>query len=177
MFRTGFPAPATLRPRCADERRPYIRAAVTEILFYHLQRQPLEKVLPSLLEKSLERGWQAAIQAVSEERLQALDDGLWTYTDESFLPHGTDRDTDAATQPVVLTLRPDNPNGASIRFLVEGADLPEDAGGYARICILFDGTDTDALLRAREQWRGAREAGHTVAYWQQDETGRWNKKA
>ena len=61
---------------------------MTEILFYHLQRQPLEKVLPSLLEKSLERGWQAAIQAVSEERLQALDDGLWTYADESFLPHG-----------------------------------------------------------------------------------------
>ncbi|WP_232628348.1 DNA polymerase III subunit chi [Methylobacterium sp. Leaf118] len=150
---------------------------MTEILFYHLQRQPLEKVLPSLLEKSLERGWQAAIQAVSEERLQALDDGLWTYADESFLPHGTDRDTDAATQPVVLTLRDVNPNGASIRFLVEGAELPEDASGYARICILFDGTDTDALLHAREQWRGAKQAGHAVAYWQQDESGRWTKKA
>ena len=151
--------------------------AETEILFYHLQRQPLEKVLPSLVEKSLERGWQAAIQAVSEERLQALDDGLWTYTDESFLPHGTDRDTDAASQPVVLTLRETNPNGASIRFLVEGAELPEDAESYQRICILFDGTDTDALLHAREQWRGAKAAGHAIAYWQQDEGGRWTKKA
>ncbi|CAO4185022.1 DNA polymerase III subunit chi [Methylorubrum aminovorans] len=150
---------------------------MTEILFYHLQRQPLEKVLPSLVEKSLERGWQAAIQTVSEERLQALDDGLWTYTDESFLPHGTDRDTDAATQPVVLTLRETNPNAASIRFLVEGAGLPEDAESYQRICILFDGTDTDALLHAREQWRGAKAAGHAVAYWQQDESGRWTKKA
>ena len=150
---------------------------MTEILFYHLQRQPLEKVLPSLLEKSLERGWQAAIQAVSEERLQALDDGLWTYADESFLPHGTDRDTDAATQPVLLTLREANPNGASIRFLVEGADLPADADAYERICILFDGTDQDALLRAREQWRGAKEKGLSVAYWQQDEAGRWTKKA
>ena len=150
---------------------------MTEILFYHMQRQPLERVLPNLVERSLERGWQAAIQAVSEERLAALDDGLWTYADESFLPHGTDREPDAGTQPVVLTLRDLNPNGTSIRFLVEGADLPPDAADYARICILFDGTDQDALLRAREQWRQAKAAGHAVAYWQQDEDGRWNKKA
>ena len=150
---------------------------MTEILFYHLQRQPLEKVLPSLLEKSLERGWQAAIQAVSAERLQVLDDGLWTYTEESFLPHGTDREPDAGTQPIVLTLGPANPNAAAIRFLVEGADLPEDAASYARICILFDGNDTDALLHAREQWKGAKDKGHALTYWQQDDSGRWSKKA
>jgi len=150
---------------------------VTEILFYHLQRQPLETVLPTLVERSLARQWRATIQASSEERLQALDDGLWTYSDESFLPHGTDREADAATQPVLLTLREHNPNAASIRFLVEGAALPADAGSYERICILFDGTDQDALLKAREQWREAKEAGHAVAYWQQDEGGRWVKKA
>ncbi len=150
---------------------------MTEILFYHLQHQPLERVLPPLVERSLDRGWQAAIQAASEERLSALDDQLWTYTNESFLPHATDREPNQAAQPVVLTLRDVNPNGASIRFLVEGADLPADAAEYARICVLFDGTDQDALLRAREQWRQAKEAGHTVAYWQQDESGRWNKKA
>ena len=49
--------------------------------------------------------------------------------------------------------------------------------GIAAGRILFDGTDTDALLHAREQWRGAKQAGHAVAYWQQDETGRWTKKA
>lgn len=150
---------------------------MTEILFYHLQRQPLEKVLPSLVEKSLERGWQTAIQAVSEERLSALDDGLWTYSDDSFLPHGTDREPDAASQPVVLTLSETNPNKAAIRFLVEGADLPDDANDYARICILFDGNDTDALVLAREQWKAAKEQGHAIAYWQQDDDGRWSKKA
>lgn len=156
---------------------PYLARTVTEILFYHLQHQPLERVLPTLVERSLERGWQAAIQAASEERLSALDDQLWTYSDESFLPHGTDREPDSASQPVILTLRDANPNAASIRFLVEGADIPADASAYARICILFDGTDQDALLRAREQWKQAKEAGHAVAYWQQDDSGRWNKKA
>ena len=150
---------------------------MTDILFYHLQNQPLEAVLPNLVEKSRERGWQAVIQAASEERLQALDDHLWTFRDDSFLPHGTDREPDAASQPVVLTLRDTNPNAAAIRFLVEGADLPPDAGDYERICVLFDGTDQDALLRAREQWKAAKAAGHAVAYWQQDDGGRWLKKA
>ncbi|MCJ2114023.1 DNA polymerase III subunit chi [Methylobacterium sp. E-025] len=150
---------------------------MTDILFYHLQNQPLEAVLPNLVEKSRERGWQAAIQAASEERLQALDDYLWTFRDDSFLPHGTDREPDVASQPVVLTLRDTNPNAAAIRFLVEGADLPPDAGDYERICVLFDGTDQDALLRAREQWKAAKAAGHAVAYWQQDDGGRWLKKA
>ncbi|KQT90455.1 DNA polymerase III subunit chi [Methylobacterium sp. Leaf466] len=150
---------------------------MTEILFYHLQRQPLEKVLPSLVERSLARDWRVVIQASSEERLQALDDQLWTYTDDSFLPHGTDREPDAAGLPVVLTLAEANPNAAAIRFLVEGSPLPADAQGYERLCILFDGTDQESLLLARAQWKQAKEAGHVLAYWQQDDDGRWQKKA
>jgi DNA polymerase III subunit chi len=150
---------------------------MTEVLFYHLQRQPLEAVLPTLIEKSTERGWRVAVQATSEERLAALDDHLWTFTDDSFLAHGTDREPDHADQPVVLTLRETNPNRASIRFLVEGAPVPPDADIYQRMVILFDGTDQDALLHAREQWRVVKAAGHDATYWQQDARGRWMKKA
>jgi DNA polymerase III subunit chi len=150
---------------------------MTEVLFYHLQRQPLEAVLPTLIEKSTERGWRVAVQATSEERLAALDDHLWTFTDDSFLAHGTDREPDHADQPVVLTLSETNPNKASIRFLVEGAPVPPDADIYQRMVILFDGTDQDALLHAREQWRVVKAAGHDATYWQQDARGRWMKKA
>ena len=150
---------------------------MTEILFYHLQRQPLEMVLPTLVEKSVVRGWRVVIEVPDRERLAALDDHLWTYRDESFLAHGTDADPDAATQPVVLTGTAGNPNGAQVRFLVDGAGLGEDAAAYDRIVLLFDGNDDAALAFARNQWRLAREQGHTVTYWQQDERGRWDKKA
>ncbi|HEY8381070.1 MAG TPA: DNA polymerase III subunit chi [Microvirga sp.] len=150
---------------------------MTEVLFYHLQRQPLEAVLPTLLEKSLERGWRAVVQVASDERLSALDDALWTFSDESFLPHGTDREAHAADQPVLLTTGADNPNAASIRFLIEGADLPADIATYQRMVILFDGTDPHALAIARDQWKAVKEAGHEATYWQQDERGRWQRKA
>ena len=116
---------------------------MTEMLFYHLRRQPIERVLPSLLEKSIERGWRAVIHVPGEERLDALDAHLWTFRDESFLPHGTWRDTEAHEQPILLTIHDHNPNGAAIRFLIDGAPVPPDAHAYERIVLLFDGEDAD----------------------------------
>jgi DNA polymerase-3 subunit chi len=150
---------------------------MTEVLFYHLQRQPLEAVLPTLLERSLERGWRVLVRATTDERLSALDDHLWTYTDESFLAHGTDSEPDAAEQPIVLTASERNPNGAAILFLVEGAPVPDDAAVYQRLVLLFDGNDEEALAAARAQWKHVKEAGHEATYWQQDARGRWEKKA
>jgi DNA polymerase IIIc chi subunit len=150
---------------------------MTEMLFYHLQRQPIEKVLPALLEKSLARGWRVVVQAASEERVEALDAHLWTYREDAFLPHGTDREAEAATQPVLLTTRDGNPNGANVRFLIDGAGVPADTGNYERIVLLFDGDDPDAVAAARERWTQARTQGLAATYWQADAEGRWQRKA
>jgi DNA polymerase-3 subunit chi len=150
---------------------------VTEILFYHLQYQPLERALVALLEKSLERGWWVAVQAASEERVEALDAHLWTYRDDSFLPHGTWREREAGEQPILLTVNDDNPNGAVVRFLIDGAPIPVDAASYHRIVLLFDGEDADAVAAARQRWSEAKSQGFEVTYWQPDEQGRWQRKA
>lgn len=147
-----------------------------EVLFYQLERQPLERVLPSLLEKTLERGWRAVVQSGSEERLEALDLALWTYTDDSFLPHGTRKDGDPAQQPVYLTTSDDNPNGAGVRFLVDGAEAA-NLEGFVRIVYLFDGRDPQATEAARRQWQQAKVAGSAVTFWRQTDAGRWEKQA
>ena len=148
---------------------------MTEIFFYHLQRQPLERVLPTLIEKSLERGWRVVVQAASDERVEALDAHLWTFRDDSFLPHGTWREAEAAEQPVLLTVSDENPNGAAVRFLVDGAPVPADADAYARIVLIIDGEDPDAVAVARERWSEGKARGFDVTYWQADEQGRWQR--
>jgi DNA polymerase-3 subunit chi len=150
---------------------------VTEILFFHLQRQPLDKVLPTLLVRSRERGWRAIVKAGSEERLEALDERLWTFADDSFLPHGTDREPDPAGQPILLTLADANPNAANVLFLVEGAAMPADVAGYERVTILFDGADEEAVAAARVTWGEVKRTGHEASYWQESPAGRWEKKA
>jgi DNA polymerase III subunit chi len=150
---------------------------MTEILFYHLQGQKLEGALPPLLEKSLGRGWTVIVQGASEERIEALDAHLWTYRDDGFLPHGTWREADAATQPVLLTPNDGNPNGATVRFLIDGAPMPADAGAYQRIVLMFNGEDEEAVAAARAQWSEAKAKGFEATYWQPDDQGRWAKKA
>jgi DNA polymerase-3 subunit chi len=137
--------------------------SVTEIYFYHLETRTLDDVLPSLLERSLKRGWRAAVQAASDERVAALDTLLWAFREESFLPHGTARDGRASSQPIYLTAGDDNPNGAQIRFLVDGAALA-DVTPYARVAYVFDGRDQDAVARAREAWQMAKAQGLAVSY-------------
>ena len=149
---------------------------MTEVLFYHLDRQPLERVLPELLEKCLERGWRSVVQLGSEERCEAIDAHLWTYRDEGFLPHGTAKDGHAEAQPVWLTTGDDNPQRRH-RAFPRRRGRPADAAGYARIVMLFDGNDNDAVDRARAAWTAAKAAGHDATYWQQSERGRWERKA
>jgi DNA polymerase-3 subunit chi len=148
----------------------------TEVYFYHLESRTLEQVLPTLLERSLERGWRAAVQASSPERVEALNSLLWTYREDSFLPHGTSSDGAPAAQPIYLTVEEDNPNDAAVRFLVDGAKL-DDSSGYARIVYVFDGRDEAAVAEARSAWTAAKDKGYAVSYWQQDADGRWQKKA
>ncbi len=149
-----------------------------EIWFYQLQRRTLEQVLPNLVERTLQRGWRAVVQAKTPERLAAIDDLLWTYAEDSFLPHGAAADGNPDLQDVWLTLGPDNPNGAKIRFLVEGvAAEPFVETDYVRLILLFDGRDEETLGQAREQWKILRQRNAKLAYWAETEEGGWRQQA
>ncbi len=149
---------------------------MTEVLFYHLQHTPLEQVLPSLLERSLERGWKAVVQVGNPERLDALNGALWTYSDDAFLPHGTEEDGPLEKQPVALTAESGNPNGADVLFLVDGA-APGEIEPYQRCVLMFDGRDDEAVGAARGHWKALSAGNHDVTYWQQNDAGGWEKKA
>jgi DNA polymerase-3 subunit chi len=146
---------------------------VAEIGFYHLITTPLERALPRLLERAVAGGHRIVVRAASAERVEHLNALLWRYDEASFLPHGSARDGHMAAQPIYLTDGPDNPNGASMLVLVD--DIAADLAAFARCVDLFDGGDPAAVAAARERWRRAREAGHTLTYWQQTPTG-WARK-
>lgn len=149
---------------------------MTEVLFYHLTESRLEDALPPLLEKSLERGWRVVVQTGSEERRDALDQHLWTYRDESFLPHGTDSAQHPDRQPVLICATQGNANGAQVRFIVDGAD-PSELADYERAVFMFDGHDQAQVEAARSHWKALKDEGHDLTYWQQTQDRRWEKKA
>lgn len=146
-----------------------------EVWFYHLERSGLDQVLPELLEKTLARGWKAVVRAREAERVEHLDGWLWSYRDESFLPHAPADEPGAARQPVLLTTAFDNQNAADALFLVDGAD-PGALEDYERCIVLFDGRDETQLAVARSQWSALKAKGHPASYWKQQTRG-WEKQA
>ena len=154
---------------------------MTDVLFYHLERAGLEDVLPGLLEKSRERHWRALVKVGSQERLEMLDEQLWTFREDSFLPHGSFKDQRASDQPIILTTADENPNASNVFFFADGAMPPEWTASrfddVARIVVLFDGRDPAAMETARENWKKAKAAGFEATYWQQTAEGRWEKRA
>ncbi len=150
---------------------------MTEALFYHLERATLDGVLPGLLEKSLTRGWKAVVRCGTRAMALRLDETLWTYSEESFLPHSADQER-ASDQPVWLTETPEIPNGADVLFLVDKAAVDVlSLGAFKRCVAIFDGGDDTALAAARDLWKDIKAAGHDATYWKQSAEGRWEKQA
>lgn len=148
---------------------------MAEMLFYHMTESKLEDALPRLIEMSLERGYRVAVQTGSDERRDALDALLWTYREDSFLPHGPDTCEFAQEHPVLLTASNANPNKANVRFLVDGAE-PGELSAYDRAVFMFDGFSTEQVEAARQNWTRFKAEGHALSYWQQNRDGRWEKK-
>lgn len=153
---------------------------MSEVLFYHLERRALEEVLPQLAERSLDRGWKVLLRCESLDRARDIDRLLWSYDEQSFLPHALAGEPEAARQPILITVEEENTNNADVLFLVGGA-LPPDWNGaaakaFVRIVLLFDGRDGSAVAGAREAWRGAKAAGHEITYWKESPGGKWEKQ-
>ena len=150
--------------------------AKPEIWFYHLERSTLDQVLPTLLDKTLQRGWRALVRARDGGRLADIDAQLWTYRDDSFLAHGLADEPHAERQPVLLSESASNLNNAQALFIVDDAEMGATET-FERCFIIFDGRDETALQHARERWRTLKANEANLAYWRQDEDGRWEKAA
>lgn len=149
---------------------------MTQVQFYQLLSTPFERAVPKLLEKAYSAKLRTQLVLESEERVEFLNQALWTYDQDSFLPHGSMRDTSPEKQPILLTTAMDAPNAPELIFITDGR-TPEDASRYKRVIDMFDGRDAEALAAARSRWSSYKGAGHEVSYFQQTDAGNWEKKA
>lgn len=150
---------------------------MTEVRFYHLQTQSPEQAVPAILMKALAGGRRAVVRLADDKDVHHFDDHFWTYNPDSFLPHGTASDKHEKFQPVYLTAKAENPNGADMLVLCNAQAVPENIAEFALCCDFLDGQNDESVSLGRDRWKAYKEAGHTVTYWQQTATGGWEQKA
>ncbi len=145
--------------------------------FYHLQKAPLEQVLPKLCEKAYATGKRIKILLGNEERVEFINALLWTYAEDSFLPHGSKKDGFVESQPIFISANEDNENNAQLLILADGATPSlEILSQYERILNIFDGNDENALNNARNYWKQIKTLDGELHYWQQNERGNFEQK-
>ncbi|MCJ9428933.1 DNA polymerase III subunit chi [Kordiimonas marina] len=149
---------------------------MTEIRFYHLQRQSLEEALPKLLERIQSAGLNAVIKLPDRGLMETMDKVLWDYDPASFLPHDIEGCKHADAQTFYLTTSDENPNSATALVLVDAVDSP-DVMKYDRCLYMFDGRNDDIVAKARADWKNFKETDAELSYWQQREMGGWEQKA
>lgn len=144
-----------------------------QVDFYHLTRQPLERVLPRIAERVLAQGGRLLVVAADDGRRATLDQMLWSYAPESFMPHAQAGGAFDADQPVLISAELAAPNGARNVVLADGS-WREEALGFERVFHFFD---EERITDARAAWKGlADREGVERRYWKQTETG-WEQAA
>ncbi len=146
-------------------------AAPAEWWFYHIEHTSLDAAIAPLIEKCLDRKWRVLVVG-REETLERLDRALWTFREDSFLPHGR-ATKDVARQPVLLSTEAAPVNGAKVALLLDGSDA--DAVSFERCMVVFDGGDETARAKARQQFKTASDGGAVARYFQQERGGGWKE--
>ena len=149
---------------------------MSEVRFYHLERQSQMQVLPLLLSKALERGHRIVVKMNNAGDVERMNDHLWMYDPGGFLPHGSAKNGAKELQPVFLTDEDENPNDADVLILCSGAHS-QMQGDFTLCCVMLNGNDPEEVSAARARWKAYKEDGFDVTYWQQNERGGWDKKA
>ena len=145
-----------------------------QVDFYHLTRAPLDRVLPTIAQKVVEGGGRLLIVAEEADQRTRIDQLLWGFAPESFLPHAQAGGADDAVQPVLIAGEAEPANGARNIALVDG--LWRDAALAFDRAFHFFGEDH--IAEARAAWRGLADKDGVVRnYWKQDEAGKWEKAA
>ncbi len=147
---------------------------MADIRFYHLQNKSLDQALPDLLAKALASGKRMVIRTPDAAATERLSTHLWTCRRDDVFPHGTPTDGLAQYHPIWITDRDENPNKADMLVVTQGVIATTD--GFPLICDMFDGQIADEVTAARSRYKSARDAGHTVTYWQQKPAGGWEQK-
>lgn len=148
---------------------------MADIRFYHLEHSTLDKALPAITMKAWQSGKRVAIRVPDKKEAARLDDLLWTFHPDVFLPHGMAGDKNDARQPVLLNSGQGNENDAEILILTHGC-TENDLSPYGMVCEMLDGRVESQITEARQRWKAYKDSGHDLTYWQQDQNGKWNKR-
>ena len=150
---------------------------MTQIIFYSTAPLQVEKTLFALLEKSLEKGNKSLLLFKDKEKCLSINEQLWTYKQNSFLPHISEDDKiyDDIDVPVYLSTKNENPFKAELLFSIDGF-LPDNIDHFERVIIIIDINDELLHEIYKNYYLDINENFEDIVFYKSDDNGKWIEK-
>jgi DNA polymerase-3 subunit chi len=145
-----------------------------EYLFYHHEASTIESTLPQFLEKCIIKNWRALIKT-RVDHLVELEEFLWTFKANSFLPHGRDDQPRVQHHPIVLSSSAKTADSFQVVFLLAGSEIKK-LNDVERCIIFIDGRSEKSTIYERSRWKKLKAEGEKLNYYKQNSNGEWIKK-
>ena len=136
---------------------------MTRIDFYSLKEQSSgDRFLLAcrLVERIHAAGHRVYIQVPEPEQARHLDRLLWTFKQQSFLPHGLAEDADQELTPILINHK-DDPGDESQVLINLTLEVPSFFGSFDRLCELID-KDLTVRDAGRQRYAYYRDRGYPL---------------
>jgi len=132
---------------------------MTRIDFYQLnpQRQRYDQVVCQLCQKAYDSKQFTLLLTQNQQQSKHLDQKLWTYSDDSFLPHDGEESEDLVT-PILVHDNPD-PKGNRQLLINLSTSVPIYFAQFDRVIELVT---EDNKSQAREHYSYYKERGYPL---------------
>ena len=150
---------------------------MTQIIFYSTAPLQVEKTLFALLEKSLEKGNKSLLLFKDKEKCLSINEQLWTYKQNSFLPHISEDDQiyDNIDVPVYLSTKNENPFKAELLFSIDGF-LPDNIDHFERVIIIIDVNDELLNEKYKNYYLDINKNFEDIVFYKSNDNGKWIEK-
>ena len=145
---------------------------MTEIFFYKLKNLSIELFLISLIEKSISKNWNSLVLLDNIERMEEINDLMWTFNDTSFIPHGSQSDLNPDKHNVYLTCNEEHLNNSNIIFSIDGIIINQP-DNWKRCIYIFNEQNLKVTDELESYKRGIEDLNYDLKSFEQDNNGKW----
>lgn len=144
-----------------------------KITFYQVMNDEIVKSSCKILEKCYSNNLNTFVEVGDNETKQMLNKSLWTFSQKSFIPHGSDEDPIPEEQPIFISNESDCPINATCLMLIGKYRM--DIENFERILVMIDGSSEQEVKNARSMVEKYQDLGHEVEYFAQQNSGAWQR--
>lgn len=133
-----------------------------------IQLKSPDRKLPLLCrvaEKNFRRGNTVAIHASDEDQAEQIDGKLWTFSQNSFVPHAIlERAREPVIEPVLIVFGDEQVPDSDVLMIASGRRPDGWLGRFPHVYDFAEIYDQDLRLAARERYKKYQEAGYRMKF-------------